>query len=397
MNDDPFANMVDELGGSGSSNYNNSSTQIKENLYRIAGLDKPVFYFTFSRLSAAKPRDLAKLPANERKAVENWTYRLGNYRDALALKQLILKSDIPDRQILFEVIEPELVAQNFNYKLSYFRYQNFIPNLYWNGLDNQYHSWLINLKQGKLGTSFASGLPVSTVLQGNVWLTLIMGIGGTILSVLIAIPIAIFFFLHGNSIVAKIIDTLLQILVVIPSFTMVILLIMLFAVPGYLPSSGLLDPLADSINYSMFDRVVATLPFLILPSIAYTYDSIAVLSRFINTLLHSQREQKYYVVGLSKGLSIKELTYTHLLSNALLPLFAVLARNFPLAFSGSIVIETMFNLPGMGRLLLTSISFNDYPVIMACVLITAFFSCFSYWLANDISEYADPRLRSQKA
>jgi peptide/nickel transport system permease protein len=134
------------------------------------------------------------------------------------------------------------------------------------------------------------------------------------------------------------------------------------------------------------------MPFLILPIITYTYGSFAFLSRIMRVGVIDVFSQDYIRTARAKGLGEGKVVMKHALRNSLLPIITVFANIFPLAIGGSVIIETIFTIPGMGFEIYNSILNSDYPMIVAVFTIIGFLTMLGYLIADILYAVVDPRI-----
>ena len=133
-----------------------------------------------------------------------------------------------------------------------------------------------------------------------------------------------------------------------------------------------------------------------LPLIIWTYGSFSALSRYMRGSMLEVIRQDYIRTARAKGLSERVVTYKHALRNSLIPIITMLANLLPLAISGSIIIESIFSIPGMGQLSFNAVLFRDYPIIMAVTTISAMLTLSGILLSDLLYAVVDPRITLEK-
>jgi ABC-type dipeptide/oligopeptide/nickel transport system permease component len=249
------------------------------------------------------------------------------------------------------------------------------------GLDRplgvQYVAFLNGLVHGDLGSSVASGRPVTEVILEHYPATLELAVAGMAVALLIALPLGVAAALqrdrwvdHGSRFFA-----LLG--VSIPNFWLGPVLILLFSVHwNLLPVSGR-----------------GTWRHLILPAVTLGTALAGLLTRMVRSSLTEELRRPYLATARAKGLSRRRVVIRHALSNALLPVVTVVGLQFGALLTGTIITETIFSWPGLGRLLIQGIRTRDYPLVQAGVLIIAV-TYVSVNLATDVVyAWLDPRIR----
>jgi len=269
------------------------------------------------------------------------------------------------------------------------------------GLDQpvyvQYGKWLKRLVTLDFGDSYKDHRPVSLKIREALPITLLLNIISIFLIYLISIPAGIFSAVHPESWMDKITTLLLFILYSLPSFWVAMILIIYLGGGEYLD----LFPIAGIVSYG-----VETLPFwnqvgnllwhLVLPVISLTYGGLAFLSRFSRAQLLEVIRQDFIRTARAKGLSESVVILKHGLRNALIPLVTLMGTLLPALIGGSVIIEQIFSIPGMGKLGFEAVLTRDYPVIMAIVAIEAFLTLISILITDILYVLIDPRISFEK-
>ena len=235
------------------------------------------------------------------------------------------------------------------------------------GLDQpiylQYLGWLKDVCLGNLGQSLRSGERVLSLLFQRIHVTFWIACFALIIAVVIALPLGIFSALRPWSWIDLFSLFTAQIGLAIPSFWLGILLILLFAVKlRWLPLIGY-------INFA--DNPVEWFRHLLLPSFALGFIRVAIFTRMIRVSMIEELGKEYVTVARAKGLAEWVVILHHTLRNALLPVITVAGMQFGYLLGGAIIIEQVFGLPGIGRLLLNAISNRDFPVVQGTVIFIA--------------------------
>jgi len=244
-------------------------------------------------------------------------------------------------------------------------------------LMEQYRLYLTGLTRGDLGRSIHSRKPVLTIVTHRFPATLLLTLAAMIVAILIAIPIGILSATKQYSLLdnASMFFALLGISM--PNFWLGPLLILLFSIQlGWLPVSGM-----------------GGVENLILPAITLGTALAAILTRMTRASVLEVIREQYIVTARAKGLQEGIVLFKHALKNALIPVITILGLQFGALLSGSIITETIFSWPGIGRLVIQAVNQRDYPVVQGCVLLIA----LSYVLVNLATDLfysvADPRIR----
>jgi peptide/nickel transport system permease protein len=257
------------------------------------------------------------------------------------------------------------------------------------GLDDpiyvQYFKWVGNLLQGDLGRSNATGESVSDAIKAALPKTLSIAVVSFAIAILIAFPAGILAALKRNSPIDYLVSVGAFVGVSMPSFWFAIVLILLFAVRlGWLPAVGY-TPISEGV-WEWFKH-------LILPSIAVGMGYAAILMRFIRAGLLEVLGSDYVRTARSKGLRERAVIGRHALRNALIPVVTIAGIQLALLLNGSVVVEIVFSIRGMGRLLVRGILDKDYPVVQASILLIAVIFVLANLIVDVLYTFLDPRIR----
>lgn len=245
----------------------------------------------------------------------------------------------------------------------------------------RYVDYIKNAVQGDFGNSYRTNKPVFEEIFSRFPTTLKLAILGVLTSIIIGIPIGILSAVKQYSKLDIISTTAAMLMASIPGFWLGLMLIILFSLKlGWLPSNGI----GSVANY-------------ILPTITLALPSAANIIRLTRSTMLETIRQDYIRTARSKGATEKTVIWKHALRNALLPVITVIGMDFGALLGGTILIESIFSIPGLGMLMLTAIRMKDIPQVMAAVLFLASLFCIIMLLVDLIYAYIDPRLRSQYA
>lgn len=253
-----------------------------------------------------------------------------------------------------------------------------------------YFTWLGNALVGDLGDSFSEKAPVRTVIGRRVGPTLLLSVTSLLLTYFLAIPIGLYSVVRKGKPDEQILSIILYVLYSVPGFVAGIgLLIIFYQYLNWLPP-GIHDPGYES--FSFFGKFCDTGKHMILPVICYTYASLAYLSRFIKANMEEVIRQDYVRTARAKGVSPKNIVLHHAFRNTLIPFVTLLGLSLPGLLGGSIIIEQIFNWPGMGQAFFQSIANRDYPVIMGMVLLFSVLTLLGQLIADILYAVVDPRV-----
>jgi len=282
------------------------------------------------------------------------------------------------------------------------KWKTYIPALHWYGTSNQYHLWLFGngkdrhgLLRGDFGISYIDSQPISTKIWQKIGISFSLSLISIFIAYLISIPIGIYSAYKKDSAVDKGFSLILFILYSMPSFFVGTLLLLQFANPdnlAWFPVSGIQDPTLFDPEWSFWTKIKHRMPYLILPIITYTYGSFAFLSRIMRVGMIDIVSQDYIRTARAKGLAEGKVILKHALRNSLLPVITVFAAIFPMAIGGSIIIEVIFSIPGMGVEVYNSILNYDYPMIITVFTLSGFLTMIGYLVADILYAVVDPRI-----
>jgi peptide/nickel transport system permease protein len=205
------------------------------------------------------------------------------------------------------------------------------------------------------------------------------------LAVLIAIPAGVISAVRANSPLDRMLMVVSISGVAIPSFFFGILLILLFAVIlGWLPSGGYVDIGVDPIEH---------FKYMILPTLTLGFSAAGLLARLVRSTMLDVLNEDYVRTAYSKGLEERRVVVAHAFRNALIPVLTIVGVTFAGMLGGAVVIENVFNIPGLGRLLVQSVVRRDIPVVQGAVMTVAAIEVLIMLLVDLLYVYIDPRIR----
>lgn len=244
-------------------------------------------------------------------------------------------------------------------------------------LPAQYVQFISGLVQGDFGTSFRYGTPVFQEIAQRLPNTLELALAAMSVAILIALPLGILGALYRGRAIDQAAMTVSLVGISMPNFWLGPLLAIVFAVSlGWLPVSGMGD-----------------WRHLVLPAVTLGAALAAILARMTRASLIEELRELYVLAARARGLSQTRAVLRHALRNSLIPVVTILGLQFGAVLTGTIITETIFSWPGIGRLLIQAINFRDYPLVQGCIL----FIATTYVLVNLLVDltygYLDPRIR----
>ena len=257
------------------------------------------------------------------------------------------------------------------------------------GLDKpfivQYINWLLGFFSGNLGISYSYRQPVASLIAPKLKVTLLMVMISFAIIVVMSLPLGLRAAQKSGSRFEWIGTTINQLCMAVPAFFLSILVSYVFGIvlklftPGDFPKME--RDLFGALRYLFFAAVCIAIP------------RIAMAVRMLKSTLVEEMEKDYVRTAISRGNDRVEVLKKHVLKNSLVPTITFLGQTMAEIVGGSIVVEQVFGIPGMGRFLVASISNRDYPVVEALVVILAFWVILSGTVADLINQKIDPRLR----
>jgi len=249
------------------------------------------------------------------------------------------------------------------------------------GLDRpvmtQYVEYLTHALRGDLGTSFRYGTPVTSEIRARLGRTAELAFAAMAVAILLAVPLGTLAAVFRGRAIDQAAMTMSLVGVSLPNFWLGPVLAMVFAVGlGWLPVSG-----------------AGTLAHLVLPAITLGAALAAVLTRLTRASVIEELQELYVVAARARGLSWLRTIVRHALRNSLVPVVTVIGLQFGAVLTGTIITETIFAWPGLGRLLIQAIGFRDYPLVQGCILFIAVTYVGMNLLVDVAYGWLDPRIR----
>ena len=257
-----------------------------------------------------------------------------------------------------------------------------------------YWDWFSKLVVFDFGTSRKDGRPVAERIGEALPITLALNIISMIIVYIISIPGGILSALKKDSLYDRVSSLILFVLYSLPSFWVGLLLLMVLSGGDYLnlfPLGGIVSDWAE--DFGFFDRMLNIAWHLVLPVATLTYGGFAFLSRYTRATMLEVINQQYIMTARAKGLSEKRVVLVHAFRNSLVPLVTLMATILPGLLGGSVIVESIFSIPGMGMLAFEAILARDIPVIMAIASISAALTLLGILIADILYGVVDPRIR----
>jgi len=257
------------------------------------------------------------------------------------------------------------------------------------GLDlplwQRFTDWLLAMFRGDFGVSYTQSAPVAALIGERLWVTLPLAGFAMVLSMAIGLPIGILAARRRGSWLDTGLMLLAQMGIAVPNFWFGMLLVLLFSITlRWLPPGGFTPWQED---------FWAALRAMVLPSLALALPQAAILARVMRTALVDVQNADFIRTARAKGMTLGEAVWRHGVRNALLPILTILGLQFAFLISGTVVVENVFYLPGLGRLIFTAISERDLILVRGAVIILIAAVTASMFIVDVLYAVVDPRLR----
>jgi ABC-type dipeptide/oligopeptide/nickel transport system permease component len=251
------------------------------------------------------------------------------------------------------------------------------------GLDKpllvQYQAYVLGLVRGNLGTSFRYNTPVAREIGQRLGRTAQLALAAMAVSILVALPLGVLGALYRGQWIDQVATTVSLLGVAMPNFWLGPLLAIVFAVSlGWLPVSG-----------------TGSWQHLVLPAVTLGGALAALLARMTRATLIDELRELYVLAARARGVSSARAVISHALRNSLIPVVTIIGLQLGAVLTGTIITETIFAWPGVGRLLIQAISFRDYPLVQGCILFIATTYVTMNLLVDLVYGWIDPRIRYQ--
>lgn len=266
------------------------------------------------------------------------------------------------------------------------------------GLDQpalaRYGAWVGGLLRGDMGVSYAYGTPVADLIAERLLLTAPLALLAMALTTVLALAVGVYAAARHNRAGDVGLMALAQVGIAIPNFWFAILLVLLFSVKLQWFSAGGFDGwhFGDGVLAGLWEGLRA----LILPAVALAVVQAAILARFTRSAVLEVLREDFVRTARAKGLSRRATLWRHVLRNALIPVVTVMGMQFAELLAGTIVVESVFYLPGLGRLIFQSIANRDVIVVRNCVLLLACMVVVVNFLVDVLYVVIDPRVKGRR-
>lgn len=381
--------------------------KIYDKVYRELNLDMPNFYFsiqpnhypkTINQISDPKTKDLYSKLLKAGFSYKDIELAITQYKSKVSeAKKNNSNNELIELSKVYNYEHPEEHSSLKSLE-SKPRRSIFWPTIQWNGFKNQYHYWLKNIFLNGFGISIKDGKTAFQKVKKALTWTLSITLIDFFLSLFLGIFIGIFLSKNENGKWQRMLSQIMYFLFSIPIFWFATLMVVYFTTDDYGWWTNIFPSVAINIypGKTTFQQIIMNAEKLILPIMILTLHSLAFITRFVRRSVLDELNKPYALLAYSKGLTKHEVIKRHTLKNALIPLITVMAAAFANAFAGSLVLEVIFNIPGMGRLLISSMSSADWNVVFCITLLLSAVTIVSYIIADLFYVYANPKIKLGK-
>jgi len=252
----------------------------------------------------------------------------------------------------------------------------------------RYLHWITGMLRGDFGTSYTYRVPVADLVSARLWISLPLAAFALLLSILIAFPAGLIAAAKRGKASDISIMGITQLGIAIPNFWFAMLLVVAFAIKLRWFSAGGFPGWGNSFWLSM--------KALTLPAIALALPQASILARIMRSSVLDTLDQDYIRTARAKGLTRKQAIWRHALRNAMIPVLTIIGMQFSFLLAGAIIIENVFFLPGLGRLIFQGITQRDLIVVESVVMLLVFAVITVNFLVDIAYAVVDPRLRANK-
>lgn len=248
----------------------------------------------------------------------------------------------------------------------------------------RYVAWLFDFIRGDFGMSYKYQMPVAEMIGSKLPITIIMALISFFIMIAISLPVGIYTAKHSGKLTDRLIMAVNQVMMSVPHFFMGIMITYLFGlILKFFTPGGFVSYETDFGGF---------LAYIIFPCIAIAIPKIAMSVKMLRSSCIEEAKKDYVRTAYSKGNNTDKVLYRHVLRNAMIPVITMWGMTLADMLVGSIVIEQVFNIPGIGRILLTSISYRDYPVVETIIVLIAFVVIVTNFFVDVIYQLIDPRI-----
>ncbi len=249
----------------------------------------------------------------------------------------------------------------------------------------RYVRWVVSYVQGDMGISYNYQLPVEELIGDKIIVTSSLALLSLVVIVIVSLPLGFLMARYADKLGGKVMKVSNQVVMAIPSFFLGVLIVLVFGL--------ILRWFTPGEYVSHQESIFGFLKYLLAPAIAIAIPKIAMLIKFLRDSVIQEKQSDYIRTAYSKGNTESRVLYVHVLKNACISVITLLGMMIADIMAGSIVVEQVFNLPGLGRLLVASIGNRDFPVVQAIIIYIAAIVVIVNFLVDLLYRWIDPRIR----
>ena len=253
-------------------------------------------------------------------------------------------------------------------------------------LAERYGRWVVDFVQGDMGDSYSYTMPVSEMIADKIPITLTLTILSFLMILIVSIPMGIYTTRHRGKLADRVIMAVNQVIMAVPPFFSGILITFVLGLTFRLFTPGGYVSYQDDFGKFVW--------YMIFPAISVALPKTAMTIRLLRTTMVEESEKDYVRTAYSRGNNTNGILYRHVLKNAMIPVVTFLGMVLTDIIASSIIIEQVYNIPGIGRILLTSIANRDYPVVEAIIVIICFLVIVVNFMVDVLYRFLDPRINA---
>lgn len=374
--------------------------RLYESKYIAQGKELPAFYFSL-RPNYIKTPINTVTNTDERSFVKYLVKQRYPSTEAISLASALGAKEKYQQLLFSEDLDYILQSTNDDaditsliQKMNDERSQYHYPSIYWNGRSNQYHRWITDFLSGSKSVSLIDGQRVSSKVYVALRWTLILLLANIFFTLLIAIPYGLYTGMKSDQRFDIWSGNILFAIFSMPSFWLATVLILFFASNEYgmkiFPSVG---RWYTSGATSFWEVIQQKWTLFILPLLVLVVKDVAYLGRLIRDTVVAEKNKQYVTTAKAKGSSEARVVRHHIFRNAMNPAITLIVGAVPSALGGTLLMEVIFNIPGMGRLLMNSIRQADWPVVFPILLFTAFVTVIFYLIGDVLKAMLNPKIK----
>ena len=270
----------------------------------------------------------------------------------------------------------------------------YYPMIRWHGFDNQYHIWIASFFKNNMGTSIVDGRMVAEKIISSLKWTMMIVFISIILSMLAGVPLGMLAAVKDGKPIDLIVTTILYALYATPIFWLATMLVVFFTTSEYGSWTNIFPAPFFRVRSGVgfWPTFSSNLNQIILPVLCLFLTNLAVIARLSKTALLTEKNKPYVVALRAKGLHMNGVYWRHLIPNAMIPLITLVSNYIPGALAGSLIIEVIFNIPGMGRLMYDSLFYADWDVVFAIVLMISVLTSVILLISDMLYNWVNPKI-----